>query len=156
MKRALDLGPDRFPAGWIHLAQFEWERGAYASGLEVLQEFDKLGVELLSADMARTEAWVRAGLEFSTAPQASDHEPMHSVPMPGAINTVADEYYGALSLDGRHMILTRAGRGLQQTVGGEDFFQSSMNEAGEWSPPVLLRGVNTRQNEVHPRGQETA
>ena len=74
MKRALDLGPDRFPAGWIHLAQFEWERGAYASGLEVLQEFDKLGVELLSADMARTEAWVRAGLEFSTAPQASDHE----------------------------------------------------------------------------------
>lgn len=150
MKRALDLGPDRFPAGWIHLAQFEWERGAYASGVEVLQEFDKLGVELLSADMARTEAWVRAGLEFSTAPRASDHEPMQSVPMPGAINTVADEYYGALSLDGRHMILTRAGRGLQQTVGGEDFFQSSMNEAGEWSPPVLLRGVNTRQNEGAP------
>ena len=33
MERALDLGPDRFPAGWVHLAQFEWERGAYASGL---------------------------------------------------------------------------------------------------------------------------
>ena len=150
MKRALDLGPDRFPAGWIHLAQFEWERGAYASGLEVLQQFDKLGAEPLSGDMARTEAWVRAGLEFSMLPQDPGHEPLQSVPMPGAINTLADEYYGALSLDGRHMILTRAGRGLQQTVGGEDFFQSSMNEAGEWSPPVLLRGVNTRQNEGAP------
>ena len=107
-------------------------------------------LEPLSADMARTEAWVRAGLEFSTVPQDPGHEPLQSVPMPGAINTLADEYYGALSLDGRHMILTRAGRGLQQTVGGEDFFQSSMNEAGEWSPPVLLRGVNTRQNEGAP------
>ena len=150
MKRALDLGPNRFPAGWIHLAQFEWERGAYASGLEVLHEFDKLGADPLSGDMAKTEAWVRAGLEFSAAPQASNPEPMQSVPMPGAINTLADEYYGALSLDGRHMILTRAGRGLQQAVGGEDFFQSSMNESGDWSPPVLLRGVNTRQNEGAP------
>ena len=150
MKRALDLDPDRFPAGWVHLAQFEWERGAYASGLEVLQEFDKLKVEPLPEDMARTEAWVRAGLEFSTAPQAPGREALHSVPMPGAINTQADEYYGALSLDGRNMILTRAGRGLQEAVGGEDFFQSSMNDAGEWSPPVLLRGVNTRQNEGAP------
>ena len=132
------------------MAQFEWERGAYASGLEVLQQFDKLDAEPLSGDMARTEAWVRAGLEFSMVPQDPGHEPSQSVPMPGAINTLADEYYGALSLDGRHMILTRAGRGLQQTVGGEDFFQSSMNEAGEWSPPVLLRGVNTRQNEGAP------
>ena len=42
--------------------------------------------------------------------------------MPGAINTLADEYYGALSLDGKDMMLTRAGRGLLQAVGGEDFF----------------------------------
>ena len=103
----------------------------------------------LDADMAQTEAWVRAGWN-SPQPQGPGHEPLQSVPMPGAINTLADEYYGALSLDGRHMILTRAGRGLQQTVGGEDFFESSMNDAGEWSPPVLLRGVNTRQNEGAP------
>ena len=146
MKRALDLGPDRFPAGWVQLAQFEWERGAYASGLEVLKEFDKLEVASMAADLAGTEAWVRAGLEFSMSAQASGSESLQSVLMPGEINTLADEYYGAMSLDGRHMILTRTGRGLQQSVGGEDFFQSSMNDAGEWSPPTLLRGVNTRQN----------
>ena len=150
MKRALDLGPDRFPAGWVQLAQFEWERGAYSSGLEVLQEFDKLEVASMAADLAETEAWVRAGLEFSMSAQASGSESLQSVLMPGEINTLADEYYGALSLDGRHMILTRTGRGMQQSVGGEDFFQSSMNDAGEWSPPTLLRGVNTRQNEGAP------
>ena len=150
MERALHLGPDRFPAGWVHLAQFEWERGAYALGLDVLREFDELGLRPLDAGMAQTESWVRAGLEFSTAQRAVDGESSQSVPMPGAINTLADEYYGALSLDGKDMILTRAGRGLQQAVGGEDFYRSSMNDAGEWSPPVLLRGVNTRQNEGAP------
>ena len=34
MERALDLGPDRFPAGWVHLAQFEWERGRTRQGLK--------------------------------------------------------------------------------------------------------------------------
>jgi outer membrane protein OmpA-like peptidoglycan-associated protein len=150
MERALDLGPDRFPAGWVHLAQFEWERGAYESGLDLLKEFEELRLGPLDAGMAETKAWVRAGLEYSTAQWAVDGESLQSVPMPGAINTRADEYYGALSLDGKDMILTRAGRGLQQAAGGEDFYQSSMNDAGEWSPPILLRGVNTRQNEGAP------
>lgn len=150
MKRALDLGPSRFPEGWVQLAQFEWERGAYQSGLEVLEEFDKLGMGSLTEGMARTEAWVRDGLEFSTTSTAAHGESLESIRMPGAINTRADEYYGALSLDGQHMILTRAGRGLEHAVGGEDFYQSSMNDAGEWSSATLLRGVNTRQNEGAP------
>ena len=51
---------------------------------------------------------------------------------------------------GKDMILTRAGRGFATSRGRGGFFQSSMNDAGEWSPPVLLRGVNTRQNEGAP------
>ena len=90
---------------------------AYASGLEV-SGIDKLGAELLSADMAQTEACPQVE---PTAPQDSGHEPLQSVPMPGAINTVADEYYGALSLDGRHMILTRRAEGCSRLWVGRIF-----------------------------------
>ena len=84
------------------------------------------------------------------------HDDAPATLLDGALNTEAEEYYGALDLTGERMVFTRHGvtdaveLQLPGVAGGEDFYESFKRADGAWSPPVPLRGINTRMNEGAP------
>jgi outer membrane protein OmpA-like peptidoglycan-associated protein len=65
--------------------------------------------------------------------------------LPESINTIADEYWPSVSLDGSKLVFTR----LQKPASGfvqEDFFISVFDSAG-WEKAVPITEINTNENE---------
>ena len=155
LKHALSLDGEKFPFGWVELAQIQWERGLYVEGLATL---DILGDKALplTSEMQEKRRWVEAGLRHSVAAVNRGHDDAPATLLDGALNTEAEEYYGALDLTGERMVFTRHGvtdaveLQLPGVAGGEDFYESFKRADGAWSPPVPLRGINTRMNEGAP------
>ena len=153
LQHALNLDGEKFPFGWIELAQIQWERGQYDQALATLRTFDGLALPLTTQVQDKRQ-WVEAGLRFSLAARTQDHAA--ATLLEGQLNTDAEEYYGALDLTGRRMVFTRHGVAdaeemrLPGVAGGEDFFESFKREDGGWTSPVPLRGINTRMNEGAP------
>jgi outer membrane protein OmpA-like peptidoglycan-associated protein/Tol biopolymer transport system component len=67
------------------------------------------------------------------------------VPLPGTINTEADEYWPSLSIDQQQLIFTRLIKtpGLQPQ---EDFYSSEFI-GNEWQPARAVAEINTHENE---------
>ena len=155
LQHALNLDGEKFPFGWIELAQIHWENGHYDQGLATLRTLDGMALPLTVQAQDKRQ-WVEAGLRFSAAVRTQDHEHAGAILLQGRLNTDAEEYYGALDLTGRRMVFTRHGitdaeeLRLPGVAGGEDFFESFKNENGAWTSPVPLRGINTRMNEGAP------
>ena len=155
LKHALSLDGEKFPFGWVELAQIQWEGGLYVEGLATL---DILGDKALplTSEMQEKRRWVEAGLRHSVAAVNRGHDDAPATLLDGALNTEAEEYYGALDLTGERMVFTRHGvtdaleLQLPGVAGGEDFYESFKRADGAWSPPVPLRGINTRMNEGAP------
>ena len=97
-----------------------------------------------------------AGLEYSLDVMSRQHEFELAVPLPGELNSADEEYYGAVDLSGTRMIFTRSSHsGFDNSLwageeGGEDLFESYLNDTGNWSSPVPLQGINTLMNEGAP------
>ena len=155
LAHALSIDGTKFPFGWVELAQIQWESGQYSEGLETLQSMQSMGLQL-NEESAQKMEWVEAGLLFSNEMQHTPSSWAEAHVVEGALNTNAEEYYGALDLSGRHMVLTRHGitdeaeLRLPGVAGGEDFFESLMLDDGTWTAPVPLVGVNTPMNEGAP------
>ena len=155
LKHALNLDGEKFPFGWVELAQIQWESGQYDEGLATLRTLDNKALPL-TAQVKDKRQWVEAGLRHSVAALAQSQEHIAATLLEGGLNTEAEEYYGALDLSGRRMVFTRHGitdveeMQLPGVAGGEDFFESFKQENGAWTPPVPLRGINTRMNEGAP------
>ena len=156
LAKALALDPNKFPSGWVLLAQIWWEQGQYEEGLSALEELDQLPMAELSAREALQRNWVEAGLRFSVQALQDWEGGVKAFPVRGDLNTPEEEYYGALDLSGTHMVLTRVSRSgrldvdVPGVVGGEDFFESFMRQDSTWTPPRPLFGVNTPMNEGAP------
>ena len=155
LEHALNLDGEKFPFGWVELAQIQWESGQYDEGLATLRILDGKALPL-TAQVQDKRGWVEAGLRHSVAALSLDEEHASATLLEGGLNTDADEYYGALDLTGRRMVFTRHGitdaaeMRLPGVAGGEDFFESFKQEDGAWTAPVPLRGINTRMNEGAP------
>jgi outer membrane protein OmpA-like peptidoglycan-associated protein len=156
LEQALQIDGQRFPHGWVELAQVQWELGKYEDGLASLGQLEATGLVRLSQEVREKYDWVEAGLRFSSAARAAAVDVAQASAVPGELNTPDQEYYGALDLTGTRMVLTRSGANgeLRPSVpgiqGGEDFFESLLRDDGTWSPPVPLPGVNTPMNEGAP------
>lgn len=155
LKHALSLDGEKFPFGWVELAQIQWERGLYVEGLATLDILSDKALPLTS-EVQEKRRWVEAGLRHSVAAENRGHDDAPATLLDGALNTEAEEYYGALDLTGERMVFTRHGvtdaveLQLPGVAGGEDFYESFKRADGAWSPPVPLRGINTRMNEGAP------
>lgn len=155
LEHALLLDGDKFPFGWVELAQIQWESGQYAKGLATLAALDAKALPL-TEEVQEKRQWVEAGLRHSVAAMSRSGAQEESRLLEGSLNTEAEEYYGALDLTGRRMVFTRYGvtnpaeLRLPGVGGGEDFYESVKLEDDKWSPPVPLRGINTRMNEGAP------
>ncbi len=155
LARALNVDGQRFPHGWVELAQVQWELGKYDEGLASLAQLEALGLSRMSQEMEDKRAWVEAGLHFAQQTTASGEDFVQASEVLGELNTPDLEYYGALDLTGMRMVLTRSGKNgslpsVPGVQGGEDFFESFIRDDGTWSPPVPLPGVNTPMNEGAP------
>ena len=152
---ALKLDGEKFPFGWIELAQIQWESGQYADGLATLRIMDDKTLSL-TPEVQEKRLWVEAGLRHSVVALTQGNEGASATLLEGGLNTEAEEYYGALDLTGERMVFTRHGvteateLRLPGVAGGEDFYESFMQEEGGWSSPRPLRGINTRMNEGAP------
>ena len=153
--KALSIDAQLHPQAWIDLAQARWEVGRYESGQETLEHIEDLGLEFNTEGQARLN-WVRKGIEYSLDVMSRQHEFDQAVPVSGELNSTDEEYYGAVDLSGSRIIFTRSSHsGFDNSIqvgaeGGEDLFQSYLNENGDWSPPVPLQGINTKMNEGAP------
>ncbi|PHI20938.1 hypothetical protein CEQ90_04415 [Lewinellaceae bacterium SD302] len=69
--------------------------------------------------------------------------PFNPEPLPGAVNTKQhDEYFPNLDVDGKRMIFVR-----NLNHNHEDFYESFLQEDGNWSAPQPLEYINSEFNE---------
>ena len=108
LEHALNLDGEKFPFGWVELAQIQWESGQYDEGLATLRILDGKALPL-TVQVQDKRGWVEAGLRHSVAALSRDEEHASATLLEGGLNTDADEYYGALDLTGRRMVFTRHG-----------------------------------------------
>ena len=66
LEYALLLDGDKFPFGWVELAQIQWESGQYAKGLATLAALDAKALPL-TEEVQEKRQWVEAGLRHSVA-----------------------------------------------------------------------------------------
>lgn len=156
LSQALALDATLFPHGWVELARVQWELGKYGDGLASLKRLDAMGSGALTPENEEKRRWVEAGLRFGFESMASRSDTVEARPVRGGLNTLDNEYYGALDLSGTRMVLTRSSesgdldRNVPGVVGGEDFFASNRMDDGSWTAPVPLPGINTPMNEGAP------
>ena len=95
-----------------------------------------------ATDNKRQMAADEAGVCRFLANAMADKKDIHLYNLGPTINTSAHEYLPCLSVDGKTLIFTRV------VNNNEDFYQSIMNDDGNWSHAVPIHELNTPMHEA--------
>jgi len=95
-----------------------------------------------ATDNKRQMAADEAGVCRFLANAMADKKDIHLYNLGPTINTSAHEYLPCLSVDGKTLIFTRV------INNNEDFYQSIMNDDGNWSHAVPIHELNTPMHEA--------
>jgi len=147
LEKAVSLDRESFPRAFNLLANAYYHRGSYARAREAYQTFiEKQKTDDALVEKARSQiVWCDFALHLINHPS-----PFQAENLGDAVNTGFDEYWPAMTIDGKTLIFTRllpVGREANGfTRYQEDFFVSEQRD-GHWEPAVPLVAVNTKNNE---------
>ena len=124
------LGKANYSGGNYEKALFNFEKYALSKGVS---EVRKTEVQQLLKSCRFAIDAVKSPVDFNPERLSEN------------INTVDDEYWPSISLDGSKLVFTRL---LKPTAGlpQEDFFMAELDSAG-WGKAVAIDEINTRENE---------
>lgn len=141
-----DIDPTRYPQGRMRLCELLHASGRYAEGLQAYAD----AAADLGADLQGFE-WEAIHAHLTFAAEAVEHPvALESRPLAGEVNTLAPEYYPAITADGQTLLFTRQINGSGAFDGQEDFFTARLTAPHIWGEVRPLRGINTASNEGAP------
>ncbi|MCC7233597.1 MAG: PD40 domain-containing protein [Bacteroidia bacterium] len=147
-KEAILINPDFFPNNYYSLAKAEFLLGNYRDARSHYEKY--LSYPKIPDGLASNARQMMDNCLF--AEQAIKNPvPVHPVNMGPEINTADEEYFPAITADGKTLLFTRR---MKTTLGGratlqEDFYTSTKTPSG-WSKAVPLKEINTAGNEGAP------
>ena len=146
-QRAISINPKFYPNSFYFLAQSQLATGKYAeakSSLETFLKFERISPNT-KADAERLMANAKFGAEAVKNPK-----PFNPVNAGPGINSSLNEYFPAVTGDGKQFLFTR---GLKipedPNYENEDFFISE-KQNGAWQSARSIREVNSQGNEGAP------
>lgn len=148
-RQSLAINPDFFPNTWYSLGKMEFLTGQYDLAKSDFEKF--LTYPKIPAGLSANAGKYISSCTFA-ASAVKNPVPFNPVNMGEAINSEFEEYFPAITGDGKTFLFTRrlkhinaAGRKSEQ----EDFFVSKMVD-GRWSLSQPLTEINTSGNEGAP------
>jgi len=146
LKRLVKLDSAGYPEAWRWLAEWSFNRGEYQEASVFMAKYSKL----TPSDVNRPYPvkLLESSISFALN-QVSKKDISPSGKLPGPVNTVDDEYFPSLSVDGSVLVYTRQtptaadpGRSSQ-----EDLFFVKFQDAGYPDPEPFPFPINTPGNE---------
>ena len=150
LKKATVINPKFFPANFYQLGELQYYTGHYEDAIQSFQKFN--GFERVNPDIKDKAAYLLKCSLFA-ADQVKNPKPFKPENMGEAINTFNDEYFPTLTADNNWFYFTRRIIGATTcdgTANGQEDFYVSKNVNNQWTPAVLMRGVNSPCNEGSP------
>ena len=147
-QEAIRLNPDFFPNNYYSLAQAQFKSGDYSGARINYEKFVTL--PKINPGLASSAKKMIQNSHF--AEQAVKNPvPFKPVNMGDKINTSYEEYFPAITADGRTFLFTRRGKALiaERANLQEDFYVSTWT-GKEWTPAQALEEINTNGNEGAP------
>lgn len=147
-QEAISIDPDFFPNNYYSLATAQFKSGDYAASKKNYEKF--LTYPKLNAGLAANSKRMIQNAIF--AEQAVNNPvPFSPVNMGASINSSFEEYFPAITADGKTFLFTRRGKGLnsERLNMQEDFYVSTMT-GKEWGAAQPLEEINTNGNEGAP------
>lgn len=146
-KRAIEINPRFYNNSFYFLAQSLLATGQYEEAQKYLEIFVKL--ERINPDTKDNALRMLANAKFG-ADAVKHPKPFMPINVGQGINTSFDEYFPAVTADGKKFIFTRSLRD-PQTPGfeNEDFFESEKKN-GVWQQSKPVTEVNSPGNEGAP------
>lgn len=144
LERAVSVNPDFFVNNWYSLGRFQLLAAQYAQGLNSFTKF--LSYKNNSRTLHVEATFYRMCCEFAVRSIANpvDFKPES---LGSAINTIANEYYPTILLDGSELYFTRSKYGSRGGIEQEDFFISNYKD-NKWQPAANAgEPLNTANNE---------
>jgi outer membrane protein OmpA-like peptidoglycan-associated protein len=147
-KQAISINPDFFPNNFYSLAKAQFYNGEYSASklnFEKFLTYQKLNPGLSAS--AR-KMIMNAGFAEQAVKNPVPFKPENMGP---AVNTSYEEYFPAITADGKTFLFTRRGKGLIPSRPNmqEDFYVSTRT-GKEWSTATALEEINTNGNEGAP------
>ncbi len=146
-KRAIQVNPRFSKTPYFVLGTLEFSRGNYKDALHHLEEYLLFSnINPNNADVAhKLVANCKFAIEAIKTPV-----PFKPVNMGPAINSPVNEYFPAVTADGKTFLYTRNNR-TNTTHAQEDFLISEKGPNGNWKKARLIgNGINTEGNEGAP------
>lgn len=147
-EQAISINPEFFPNNYYSLATVQFKSGDYASSKKNFEKF--LTAPKINPGLAANSKKMIQNAIF--AQQAvSNPVPFSPVNMGPNINSSFEEYFPAITADGKTFLFTRRGKGLngERLNMQEDFYISTMT-GKEWGLAQPLEEINTNGNEGAP------
>jgi len=146
-KRAIEINPKFYNNAFYFLAQSYLATGQYGGAQKDLEYFVKL--ERINPDTKDKAMRMLANAKFGV--EAMKHpKPFIPVNVGAGINTSFDEYFPAVTADGKRFLFTRSLRDAQ-TPGfeNEDFYESE-KRSNVWQQARPVQEINSPGNEGAP------
>lgn len=147
-KQAISINPDFFPNNFYSLAKAQFYNGEYSASKLNFEKF--LTYQKLNPGLSASARKMITNAGF--AEQAVKNPvPFKPENMGPAVNTSNEEYFPAITADGKTFLFTRRGKGLIPSRPNmqEDFYVSTRT-GKEWSTATALEEINTNGNEGAP------
>ena len=146
-KKALSINPSFYPYAFFYLAESELRIGQYQSAHENLTQFLKL--ERIKPNVREAAQRMLANAAFGIEAVAHP-QPFNPVNAGEGINTHFNEYFPAMSADGKQFIFTRGVISPEQPDRENEDFFVSWYKAGAWQMAQNIREINSIGNEGAP------
>ncbi len=145
-EKAIALSADYAPVALYLCAEAEWEQDKFAEAADHAEVFVRMAPDNANAQTRYGAKRLAENARFSAraVEKPVNYNPQ---PVPGAVNTIDDDYLPTLTADGVTMIVTRCDGSRSSSFCDENFYAFKRQETGEWGKPEALEGVNTRLNE---------
>lgn len=144
--RLVSLDSTEYPEAYRYLADFSFRRGDYEIASGLFKKFEKLRIP--AGSLSFKERLLQSSILFALSVE-SNPSPIVPVRLSGVINSVDDEYFPSLSVDGSLLVFTRQKR-IQEPGSGsfnEDlYFSAGMDSAFSTAIP-FPSPINSAGNE---------
>jgi len=144
-QKAIAINPGFNLNNFFNLAELEMMIGDYKNAKADYESF--LKKQRINPDSKEKAEHQLANCDFAMEAMKNP-VPFAPKNLGPAINTASDEYFPAVTADDQTFLFTRSDRSNPQTA-QEDFLISKKID-GNWTPAVLMSGVNTPGNEGSP------
>jgi len=146
-KKAIDINPKFYPRVYLDYGEVLFMLGKYSEAkinLETYLKFDRI------SPGSKTEAEFYLKNAGFAAEAIKKPKPFKPINLGKGVNTEHNEYFPAITADGKQFLFTRA-LPRQGAPGyfNEDFFMSNKSPNG-WQPAYALQNINSEGNEGAP------